>query len=257
MIGISPAEIHVWLASDGLDVEAGAVCERILSSDEIEQARRFHFQKDRSRYLATRVFVRRVLSRYEPFNPADWVFLKNPYGRPEIDAGKMGIRDLFFNLSHSAGLIVVAVSKGRAVGVDLEHVSRREDLLRLAQQHFAPAEHTDFGRTPIELCPDRFFQFWTLKEAYIKARGMGVSIPLARFGFRLDRCGAIDLEIAPELGDDPRRWQCWQFCPANGYIVALCAERVPHTSIIARRMVSSDLDYIFPLQFDRVSSSEL
>lgn len=189
-------------------------------------------------------------------HPADWVFSQNAYGRPEIDAMRTGIRDLFFNVSHTTGLIVLAVATGRAVGVDVENTQRDKDLLDVTKQVLSPEELQDLVKVPGELKVERFLQYWTLKEAYIKARGKGVSIPLEKLGFRFDQSGTIDLEIAPELADAPCRWQCWQFRPEDGYLIALCAERIEHipTGIVARRMTSSGVDEIIPVQVDRVSA---
>lgn len=255
MIGISAAEIHLWFANDRIDSETAAACRAVMTEDERQQEQRFHFQRDRDRHVVTRALVRKVLSRYESLHPADWVFSKNAYGRPEIDLASPGISDLFFNISHTDGLIVVAIARGRAVGVDVESIRADRDLLDVAKQVFSPAEFEELFRLPAECQLDRFFQLWTLKESYIKARGMGVSIPLQKFGFRLDQNGTIDLEIAAELADDARRWQCWQFRPADGYLLALCAERSGQVSpaIIARRTASFDPDDTAGLQADRVS----
>ena len=255
IIGISRAEIHLWLASDRLDLASGAVSRSLMAPDEKRQEQRFHFQADRDRYLATRALVRRVLSKYEPLHPADWVFSRNAYGRPEIDVGRVGIRDLSFNISHTTGLIILAVTKGRAVGVDVESIRREKDLLDVAKQILSPAELQELIKVPAEYQVDQFLRNWTLKEAYVKARGMGVSIPLQKVGFRLDRSGGIDLEIAPELADDPNHWQCWQIRPANGYVLALCAERIEDltTAIIARRIDSFDVDETVPLRIDFAS----
>jgi 4'-phosphopantetheinyl transferase len=254
-IALSSDEIHLWLASDQVATEIAARCRRLLNADEREREARFHFEKDRARHLVTRALVRTVLSRYEAVNPADWVFSANAYGRPDIDASMRQGRDLCFNVSHTAGLIVLGVTRGRALGVDVESLRPLDDLLGLAEHAFAPVEVAELARLPAERRLDRFFEHWTFKESYIKARGMGVSIPLQGFSIGLTRDGLVDLHIAPELSDRSSRWQLWQIRPAPDYVLAICAERIQQTSpaIVARRVVLLDSEEIIPIQCDRVS----
>jgi 4'-phosphopantetheinyl transferase len=254
-IALSSAEIHLWLASDQVAAETAARCRRLLSVDEREREARFHFAKDRARHLVTRALVRTVLSRYEAVDPADWVFSTNTYGRPDIDASMTRGHDLSFNVSHTAGLIVLGVTRGRALGVDVETLRSLDDLLGLAEHAFAPIEVAELAGLPPERRLDRFFEHWTFKESYIKARGMGVSIPLQGFSIRLTRDGLANLDIAPELSDDSSRWQLWQIRPAPDYLLAICAERIQQKSpaIVARRVVLLDGEEIIPVQFDRVS----
>ena len=254
-IGLSSAEIHLWLSGDQVDSETAARCRSLLSFDERQREARFVFEKDRARHLLTRTLVRQVLSRYAAVEPADWVFSTNPYGRPEVDAAMTQGRDLCFNVSHTAGLIVLGVTKGRALGVDVERPQPLADLRGMAEYAFTPAEVAELAGLREELRLDRFFQHWTLKEAYIKARGMGVSIPLQDFGVGLAQDGLARLDIAPKLSDQSGRWQLWQARPSPGHLLAICAERVQHLSptIVARRVVVFDRDEIIPLQFDRIS----
>jgi 4'-phosphopantetheinyl transferase len=257
LIGLPPDEIHLWLASDHVDRERAIEYRLLLNSDERRQEQRFHFEKDRNRYLVTRALVRTVLSRYQSIDPNAWVFSTNAFGRPEIDAESEGAADLCFNISHTAGLVVVGIARGRALGVDVENIFVRDNPLEVAGQVFAAAELAELGRLPRERRLDRFFQYWTFKESYIKARGMGVSIPLQKFSFRLERDGLVDLEIAPELGDDPKRWQFWQMRPAHEHVLAVCAERTRDTSpaIVVRHATSLDSEQLVPLGFHRVSPS--
>lgn len=254
-IALSSAEIHLWLSGDQVDSETAVRCRSLLSFDEKQREARFVFERDRARHLLTRTLVRTVLSRYAAVDPADWVFSTNPYGRPEIDASMTQGRDLRFNVSHTAGLIVLGVTRGRALGIDVENLQPLADLWGMAEHAFAPAEIAELAGLPEELRLDRFFQHWTLKESYIKARGMGVSIPLQRFGVELTQDGLAKLDIAPELSDQSSRWQLWQARPAPGHVLAICAERVQHLSpaIVARRVVVFDSEAIIPLQFDRIS----
>ncbi|WKA26405.1 4'-phosphopantetheinyl transferase family protein [Bradyrhizobium roseum] len=254
LIDLTRDEIHLWLAKDEIDCEQAIGYRKLLSADERERERRFHFEKDRVRFLITRTLVRTVLSRYEPVDPRDWVFTANAYGCPQIDVLRMGGADIGFNISHTAGLVVLGVTRGRAVGVDVEKMCARTNPLETAHA-FSAMELDCLSRLPAEQRLDRFFEYWTFKESYIKARGMGVSIPLDKVSVRLDRDGLVDFEVAPELDDDPRRWQFWQFRPGRAHILALCAERVPNglSAILIRRMVSIGREEDVPIQFSRAS----
>jgi 4'-phosphopantetheinyl transferase len=110
--------------------------------------------------------------------------------------------------------------------VDVENVRAREVLIDIADRFFAPAEVSALAAVSPHQQQDRFFEYWTFKESYIKARGMGLSLPLDKFSFHYPTDRAVNIEIHPELADDPARWQFWQFRPSPEYLVATCAERI-------------------------------
>ena len=256
LISLSQDEIHVWLASDEIDGKQAISYRELLSLEERRREQRFHFKADRDRFLTTRTLVRTVLSRYESVDPKDWAFTTNAYGRPEIDISNTGTADLCFNVSHTAGLIVLGVTRGRALGVDVENVRARVSPLDVVKQVFSTKELAALECLPKEQQPDRFFQYWTFKESYIKARGMGVSIPLDGFSIQLGQDGLVDLKIAPELRDDPARWQFWQMWPGRAFVLAICAERVPGrvSTVSLRTMLSMERDEVVPIRFTRVST---
>ncbi len=148
--------------------------------------------------------MRTVLSKYADVAPEAWRFVTNEYGRPEIDE-PADARWLKFNLSHTNGLIAMIVARDREVGVDVEDRERSGQLLEVADRFFSPSEVEALHALPEEERLDRFFLYWTLKESYIKARGMGLAIPLAQFSFGVDADITIDFD--PKLNDDPNRWQ--------------------------------------------------
>jgi 4'-phosphopantetheinyl transferase len=197
----------------------------VLAPAERERELRFHFADDRLRYLVTRALARSVLSRYAPVDPAAWTFRDTEYGRPEIANGDAACAGLCFNISHTGGLIALAVTRGRALGVDVENVAARKSSPGIAERFFSPAEVAALAAVPPALLHERFFEYWTFKEAYIKARGMGLSLPLERFTIHFPDERSVGLEIDAELADDPGRWCLWQLRPAPGYLLALCAER--------------------------------
>lgn len=219
--------IDVWLAfyDEIADETLLDAYRHLLSPCELEQEPRFYFAHDRKRYRVTRALVRTVLSRYAGLAPRDWRFAVNAYGRPEIANAGAELDGLSFNLSHTRGLIAMGVSRHRVLGVDVEHLNTREVSTGIADRFFAPSEVAELATVPPAQRQDRFFEYWTFKEAYIKARGMGLSIPLEQFSFQYRHAHAVDLSIEPALGDDASRWNFWQYRPTPDYLLAICAER--------------------------------
>jgi 4'-phosphopantetheinyl transferase len=196
----------------------------LLSEDEHARMARFVFDRDRHAFLLTRALVRTTLSRYAAVPPAQWKFIANVHGRPEILDRPSGVPDLRFNLSHTDGLIACAVTIGREVGVDVEQVTRHltHDV---ASRYFAPAEVTDLKRLPEGEQQRVFFDYWTLKEAYIKARGFGLALPLGDFAFKLGPPHPPQITFEPSLGDDPATWQFLQAWPTPLHRLGLAVRR--------------------------------
>ncbi|HYB94512.1 MAG TPA: 4'-phosphopantetheinyl transferase superfamily protein [Vicinamibacterales bacterium] len=196
----------------------------LLSDDERRRMERFVFDRDRRAFLLTRALVRTTLSRYAPVAPADWRFIANAHGRPEILDRHAGAPDLRFNISHTDGVIVCAVTIGREVGVDVEHI-RRHLTHDVAARFFAPAEVHDLKQLPAEEQARVFFDYWTLKESYIKARGFGLALPLADFAFKLNPPAPPVITFEPALDDDPRSWQFVQDWITPDHRLALAVRR--------------------------------
>ena len=196
----------------------------LLSQDERQRMTRFVFDRDRRAFVITRAHVRTMLSKYAAVAPADWRFIENAHGRPEIFDRPEGAPDLRFNISHTDGLIACAVTIGREVGVDVEHIGRQltHDI---AGRFFAPHEVDDLRRLPLEDQRRVFFDYWTLKEAYIKARGFGLALPLADFAFKLMPPGPPAITFEPSLGDDPATWQFMQDWPTPEHRLGLAVRR--------------------------------
>ena len=222
------AEIHVWLTfCEAISEERLLVAYReLLNATEKKEESRFYCPRDRHRYLVTRALVRTVLSRYASVDPKDWVFSKDAYGRPHIVNPQAADARLSFNASRTQGLIAVGVAKDRSLGVDVENFARRDISTNLATHYFAPQEVAALHEVPPHQQQYRFFEYWTLKESYIKARGMSFSLPLDGFSFHFADDHAVDLVIDPELGDDSSRWQFWQFRPTSEHLLAICAEKI-------------------------------
>ncbi len=228
VLPLNTSEIHLWLTDYDTIADEGlhAAYRELLNPAERAQEPRFHFAKDRRRYLVTRALVRTVLSRYVSIDPEEWVFSTNAYGRPEVANAGAAEACLSFNISHTHSMIVLGVTRRRALGVDVENVRGREVSIDIADHYFAPPEVAVLNAAPRHEQHDRFFEYWTFKESYIKARGMGLSLPLDKFSFHYPHDRAVKIAIDAELADEPGRWQFWQFRPAPEYLVAVCAERI-------------------------------
>ncbi|WP_437585697.1 4'-phosphopantetheinyl transferase family protein [Sorangium sp. So ce1000] len=221
MLAIDPGAAHLWYVfSDPVRDEALlAAYHRLMAPDEAAQQERFLFAENRHEYLLTRALVRTVLSKYADVAPEAWTFVRNEFGRPQI-AGPPGVPPLRFNLSNTRGLIACLVALDRDVGVDVEDTARARTTVEIADRFFSPGEVRALRALPPERQRARFFEYWTLKESYIKARGMGLAIPLDQFSFHLDDGPAIGISFDPRLGDDRSAWQFALYQPSARHTMA-------------------------------------
>lgn len=240
-------QVHIWhafLPQHRADLAPHLM--GLLSDQERCQQGRFHFEKDQHRYLMTRALVRTVLSRYAPIAPTDWIFENNEYGRPKIVNQHPLATYLDFNVSHSDGLVVLIVSTDRMVGIDTESTARHAPL-DVADRFFSPHEVQSLYRLPNEKQAFRFWELWTFKESYIKARGMGLSLPLEQFSIELT--GESRVSIAFDgIADKPDAWQLWQYRPDPHHLVALCLERTGTEPVEFSFWNIRPLDIAFPLE---------
>jgi len=152
----------------------------LLDEPEMGRYRRFAFDEDRARFLVAHGLKRRVLEHHTGIDAREWTFVKGEHGRPE-PSGESSARGLRFNISHTEGLVACVVHGMQDCGIDVEYRNRRASLEPLMRRCFTPEERQWIGTGVEER--RRFFQLWTLKEAYIKARGMGMALPLQGFWF--------------------------------------------------------------------------
>ena len=209
----------------------------LMSIDEHERMLRLVFDRDRRAFLITRALVRTMLSRYAAVKPTDWRFIENVHGRPEILDRPSGTPDLRFNISHTDGLIACAVTIGREVGVDVEHIGRHLHY-DVPGRFFAPDEVTDLRNLPVEDQQKVFFDYWTLKEAYIKARGFGLALPLGDFAFKLNPPGPPAITFEPSLDDDPSTWQFMQDWPTPQHRLGLAVRREGNDLPVRSRFIT-------------------
>lgn len=218
---VGERQIDLWYVFSQGITDPGLLDEyrSCLPPDEVAQEERFAFAELRVQYLVSRVLVRSVLSHYTGDDLQTWAFARNAYGKPAIAApAKLPIE---FNLSHTRGLVCCVVAMGSPVGVDAEELAERPDHFDLARSFFAPAEVALLERLSGVERSHLFLRIWTLKEALIKALGMGLSLPLDRFAFSLspDRPPVVSSADVHEL--QPDHWQFAEVQLAGSYQIAL------------------------------------
>lgn len=195
----------------------------LLSPEERTRAARFTFERDERRFVLSHGIVRRLLSHYLGLAPACISFHHSRHGKPAVQANADTSVDVRFSISHSADCLICAVSLGREVGVDVEVVRSDVDHLQLAQRFFSTREYEDIVRYPVNGQKERFFQYWTCKEAYLKARGIGLSSGLAQIEVLLDRTGRTVSLLAEPIPIHDLRWKIESFHVSAGITAAVAA----------------------------------
>jgi 4'-phosphopantetheinyl transferase len=203
--GLGIVDLWYWHDED-IAVSLRAAHATLMTTEERDQYRRFRFERDRRLFLATRVLVRTVLSRYASVAPADWRFAAGVHGKPHVAHPPL-TPSIHFNLANTSGLVACAVSVAHeAIGVDVERAQELADAMPLAERYFAAREIQALRALPVAEQPRRFVAYWTLKESYIKARGLGLTLPLDQFSFCLAD-GRIAVDFDHRLADDSTRWR--------------------------------------------------
>ena len=216
-------DVHLWFSYPEQISDPGLLdrYESLLSDDELAQMARFYFARHRHQYLITRALIRTSLSTYYQLDPAAWAFDKNGFGKPEISHPDKLV-PIRFNISHTDGLVMCGCVRKYDIGVDVEdgHRTTRAAFDSLSS-YFSAQEIEDLHQLPSDQQKKRFFDYWTLKESYIKARGAGLSIPLDKFSFQFQKNALKGFCIDPELKDDAKNWQFWRIPMDERYQVAV------------------------------------
>jgi 4'-phosphopantetheinyl transferase len=240
-LALPPDEVHLWHATlRDWDVAQIERWRSLLSEDEGQRLERLAFDRLKHEYLLTRALCRITLSRYWPSTgPAAWRFQRNAWGRPRAMVAPHGLL-LDFNLAHSHGVVVMAVaSPPRQVGVDVELVERDCAAWDIARRCFSQAERSGLESLPLARRVERFFELWSAKEAYIKARGFGLSMPLDAFTVDIESgtgegaTAAWLASVPPD--DDPQLWALTLFDFPPRHKLALCCRRSYRTESVAVR----------------------
>lgn len=191
----------------------------MLDSTELARLDRFLVADARDQFLVARALLRCTLSRYANVRCEQWAFGTNAHGKPFIRNPVAGTH-LRFNLSHTAGLVACAVTRDHEIGIDVEHVHRNVDWTALGPKVLAPSELAFLRSAPVAEQRRHFFSFWTLKESYIKACGMGLAIPLDAFAFDLESA-TPRIAFSDRCPDAPDRWTFLQSDPTPEHRLAL------------------------------------
>lgn len=217
-------EAHLWYTFVH-EAEGEALAEAawaLMTPDERARHDRYHFEKNRKEYRATRALVRTTLARYVGCAPEELRFEADAHGKPLL----ISHPSPSFNLSNTEGLVVCLVAREHPVGVDVEPLDRRVDARSVADRFFAPAEVTALLALPEARHQGRFLSYWTLKEAYIKACGLGLAIPLDHFAYELDEEERIiGIHFAPERQDDPSAWQFARLTLGQNHLLGVAIRR--------------------------------
>lgn len=212
------------VASDGVPGRVVTALAARLTPDEHARGARFVREADRRTFVLGRALVRTTLSAYGPEAPLDWRFDLNAHGCPSVSGSQAGTPRLSFNLSHTRGLVALAVTRGHLVGIDVERIDRVFND-QIIERHFAASEVQALRALPDSAQATAFFEYWTLKEAYIKARGMGLAIPLDAFAFTLRPSLPPAIAFIEGFDDRPDRWQFWQAWPTSEHRLSLAIAR--------------------------------
>jgi 4'-phosphopantetheinyl transferase len=217
-------EVHVWRAR--LDQGTSLVNSLFhdLSADERKRQGKFHFQKDRDRFVIARGVLRNILSRYLGIAPCEIGFLYGRYGKPRLRDG--GEPQISFNVSHAHELALYVISKGRRLGIDIEYLRDNIAVLEIAEQFFSPLEISALNSLPLHLQTVAFFNCWTRKEAYIKALGEGLSHRLDGFAVSLKPGELVSL-LKASASDEVSHWSLMEIPVDTAYVASLATEGTP------------------------------
>ena len=219
------------MAGDGIDLYVGlldgidssqvyADCYAILSLEEKRRAGRFVLDQQSRQYVLAHGLLRFALSNFKSqVAPSEWSFTRDRYGRPFVAAPATG-RPVYFSLSHTDGCVTCAVSDCELVGVDVERVQERGSLWEIARSAFSADEIAALRGLPPDDFVDRFFDYWTLKEAYLKARGRGLSLPPDQFSILMSS-DEIAIRLMPGMNDDSTRWHFTLRSPSASHRLAI------------------------------------
>lgn len=218
-------DVEVWLISCGPSI--GSDCSGVLSPDERERANRFHRDVDRNRFRAVHTAMRMILAEYLNVGPQEVLFSSAAGVKPQLDTRFSGA-GIQFNLSHSSELALLAVAKGARVGVDIEWIKPEFPTDEVATRFFSAAEVAVLNTLPADERVEAFFSCWTRKEAYVKALGEGLSVPLDSFDVAFGSQSAAALVRVRDNPGELSRWSMYDLNVPKDYKAALVVEGNAH-----------------------------
>jgi 4'-phosphopantetheinyl transferase len=219
---LSAEVVHVWKQAGVSDASSLELLRSLLAPEECQRAERFRFDKDRHLFITARGWLRALAGAYTSSAPTKVTFCYSARGKPELTGSAVDFR---FNVSHSGETILLAFALGRRVGVDVEEIRRDFSIAEIAERFFSPAEQGSLRNLPAADQHHAFFRCWTRKEAYIKAMGDGLSLPLDQFDVSLaPNEPAQLLQTRPDAAE-AERWSMCDLDVGDQYAGALVVER--------------------------------
>ena len=222
-LALTHTDVHIWHANQDEPVYPIEQLWQTLSADEQQRAARFHFERDRRRFIVGRGLLRAMLGRYLQQEASRLQFCYGPRGKPSLTS-EWGGHVLKFNVSHSNGHILYAIASQREIGADIEHIHVLPEADDIARRFFSADENAVFCQLPPGEKPVAFFNCWTRKEAYIKATGDGLSRPLDQFSVSFAPGASPRLVQCYDIPAEVHRWSFYALYPAPEYIAAICVE---------------------------------
>ncbi len=212
-------EIHIWLCNLNIPNKNISNLEKILSRKELDKADKFHFPKDRNSFVVSRASLKIILSKYINVEPTAVNFVYNKYGKPFLDI--KNDTNISFNLSHSGNFCLIGITKNNKIGVDIEKINKDFSSLEIAKNYFSEKEYLALTKLPSNERGKAFFYCWTRKEAFIKAEGKGLSIPLDSFDVTISEEEAKITRITNKINIDD--WKLYNIKVNDEYCAAIAS----------------------------------
>ena len=220
---LAGSDLHIWCASLNSSLEDLSYYTSLLSSDEVVRAERFYFERDRNHFIIGRGLLRTLLGSYLDVEPFQIEFVYGQYGKPALKAG-LYKQVLEFNMSHSRDFAIYAFGLDRKIGIDLEHVRPMPDMDDFARQFFSLRENLLINSLSGKQKEDAFFKTWTCKEAFLKANGNGLTVPINKIETSLESDGSVKLMSIGRVKEHGEFWYLKVFSPFPGYQAAVAVE---------------------------------
>jgi len=234
-------EVHVWRTSLDLTSTKVERLTQFLSPAELARAGRFHFERDRKHFVVARGCLRAILSHYLKIPAREIEFVYGDKGKPQLAASFRGTQPFYFNLAHSAGVAIYAVTRIGEIGIDLERIRPEFVGDEIANRFFSPGEVSRLNAMSKDQRPEAFFNCWTRKEAFIKAMGMGLSLPLDQFEVTLEPGEPAQILHTSWNEDEASRWSIKSIDAGRGYVAAVAISA--HDWLLEFRDVDGNLEF--------------